>query len=105
MLSASVGRLSGSDASRFMQNLLDGSARYWTGSIDLWTAGFPVLTVMETPARRCRQFRARRGFCCRPTARASGRRGATSRLQLKERLGPRAGAAITKERRGPRGES
>ena len=47
MLSASVADLSSSDASRFVQNLLDGSARYGAGSIDLWTASFTVLGVME----------------------------------------------------------
>jgi hypothetical protein len=34
------------DASRLIQNSLDGLARYGAGSIDLWTAQFQVMTVM-----------------------------------------------------------
>ena len=46
MLSAAAGRVDPSDASQFVQNALDGMARYGSGSIDLWTATFKVLDVM-----------------------------------------------------------
>ena len=47
MLSAAVGGVAGGDASGFVQDALDGVARYGAGSIDLWTARFQVLAVMK----------------------------------------------------------
>ena len=51
MISSAVGDLTiNTDASRFVQNILNGAARYGSGSIDLWTASFQVLNVMKTPS-------------------------------------------------------
>ena len=49
LLSQRVGTLGSSDASAFAQNVLNGASRYGAGSIDLWTAGFQVLSVMRAP--------------------------------------------------------
>ena len=47
MLSSAIGRTTNTDAGEFVQNGLDGVARYGAGSIDLWTASFKVLSVMK----------------------------------------------------------
>jgi hypothetical protein len=47
LLSASVDEVTAdTDASRLIQNTLDGLARYGSGSIDLWTARFQIMSVM-----------------------------------------------------------
>lgn len=47
LLSAAVDDVTAdTDASRVIQNALDGLARYGSGSIDLWTARFQVMSVM-----------------------------------------------------------
>ena len=47
LISAAVDDLTtDTDASRQVQNTLDGLARYGSGSIDLWTARFQVMSVM-----------------------------------------------------------
>jgi hypothetical protein len=48
LLSAAVDDVTtDTDASRVIQNSLDGLARYGAGSIDLWTAQFQVMSVMK----------------------------------------------------------
>ena len=51
LLSAAVDDVTAdTDASRDIQNALDGLARYGSGSIDLWTAQFQVMSVMAAGA-------------------------------------------------------
>ena len=48
LLSNQMGGAMGSTASQFVQNALNGMARYGSGSVDLWTSRFQVLTIMKT---------------------------------------------------------
>ena len=48
IISNYVGTSTGVTAAQFVQNALNGMARYGAGSIDIWTAKYQVLTIMKT---------------------------------------------------------